>query len=149
MLIAVGLQVLAVFVGAVMAWIVGGSANGGAYAWYFFLGGASATLPSALFAWRLSRHRNKPAESYPVVFVAGELLKILLTMGMLGWVVKTQANIQWLPMLLGLIVGLKAPLFSLWFSGDRSDRIVREAQERVEQEKILASGSKDRPAGSK
>jgi hypothetical protein len=82
------------------------------------------------------------------VFVAGELLKILLTMGMLGWVVKTQANIQWLPMLLGLIVGLKAPLFSLWFSGDRSDRIVREAQERVEREKILEGGSNDRPAGN-
>ena len=85
-------------------------------------------LPNALFALRLSRHKNKPAESYPVVFFLGALIKIVLTVGLFGLVIKTQADVRWLPLISGLIVGLKAPLFALWFTGDRTTNLIVQAQ---------------------
>jgi len=48
-----------------------------------------------------------------VVFFLGTFVKIGLTLGLLAWVIKTEPDIRWLPLLIGLIVALKAPLFAL------------------------------------
>ncbi len=111
MLAAVGLQIAAV---AVLA-LVAGVTTGMESARFLLLGGAVAIVPNALFALRLSLHRKRPPESYPVVFFLGEFAKLGLTVGLLAWIVKSVPDIRWLPLLIGLIVALKAPLFALAF----------------------------------
>ena len=111
MLAAVGLQIAAV---ALLA-LVAGMTTGMESARFLLLGGAVAIVPNALFALRLSLHRKRPPESYPVVFFLGEFAKLGLTVGLLAWIVKSVPDIRWLPLLIGLIVALKAPLFALAF----------------------------------
>ena len=106
MFAAVGLQVLVVLVlaaGALAIWGLTG-------AWHLVLGGAAAIVPNGLFALRLALHRQRQAESYPVVFFLGEFAKIGLTVGLLAIVIRVVADLQWLPMLIGLIAAVKAPL---------------------------------------
>ena len=111
MLAAVGLQIAAVAVLALVAWVTTGMES----ARFLLLGGAVAIVPNALFALRLALHRKRTPESYPVVFFLGEFAKIGLTVGLLAWIVKSVPDIRWLPLLIGLIVALKAPLFALAF----------------------------------
>ena len=111
MLAAIGLQIAAV---AVLA-LVAGLATGMDSARFLLLGGAVAIVPNALFALRLALHRKRTPESYPVVFFLGEFAKLGLTVGLLAWIVKSVPDIRWLPLLIGLIVALKAPLFALAF----------------------------------
>ena len=111
MLAAVGLQIAAV---AVLA-LVAGVTTGMDSARFLLLGGVVAIVPNALFALRLALHRKRTPESYPVVFFLGEFAKIGLTVGLLAWIVKSVPDIRWLPLLIGLIVALKAPLFALAF----------------------------------
>src|SRR5690606_29952379 len=111
MLAAIGLQIAAV---AVLA-LVAGLTTGMDSARFLLLGGAVAIVPNALFALRLALHRKRSPESYPVVFFLGEFAKIGLTVGLLAWIVKSVPDIRWLPLLIGLIVALKAPLFALAF----------------------------------
>ena len=109
MFIAVGLQVATVAVLALGAglWFDWSSAL------FLVLGGAAAIVPNGLFALRLATHRGRPAESYPVVFLLGELLKIGLTLALLALFVRSSGPVDWLPLLIGLIAALKAPLFAL------------------------------------
>jgi ATP synthase protein I len=79
------------------------------------LGGTAAIVPNGLFAMRLAFHRGRSPESYPVVFFLGQFAKIGLTVGLLGAISKWAGPVQWLPLLLGLIVALKAPLFALLY----------------------------------
>ncbi len=109
MLAAIGLQIAAVVVSVLIAAATAGWES----ARFLMLGGAAAIIPNALFALRLALHRNKAPESYPVVFFLGTFVKIGLTLGLLAWVIKTEPDIRWLPLLIGLIVALKAPLFAL------------------------------------
>ena len=111
MLAAVGLQIAAV---AVLA-LVAGLTTGMESARFLLLGGAVAIVPNALFALRLALHRKRTPESYPVVFFLGEFAKLGLTVSLLAWVVKSVPDIRWLPLLIGLIVALQAPLFALAF----------------------------------
>jgi len=111
MLAAVGLQIAAV---AVLA-LVAGVTTGMDSARFLLLGGAVAIVPNALFALRLALHRKRTPESYPVVFFLGEFAKLGLTVGLLALIVKSVPDIRWLPLLIGMIVALKAPLFALAF----------------------------------
>lgn len=109
MFAAVGLQVASV--------VLLGLAAAGLSDWtnakFFVLGGVAAIVPNALFALRLALHRGRSPESYPAVFFLGEFAKIGLTLGLLAWITHWQADVRWLPLILGLIVALKAPLFAL------------------------------------
>lgn len=116
MLVAVGLQVAVV---AVLACIAG-LAFDWSSAGYLALGGLAAIIPNGLFALRLALHRGRSPESYPVVFFLGEFLKIGLTVALLALIVRTFEALDWLPMLIGLIAGLKAPLFAPFVG--RSDK---------------------------
>ena len=111
MLLAVGLQIAAVAVLMLGAGVWAGWES----AWFVMLGGAAAIIPNALFAVRLMMHRKRPPESYLVVFFLWEFVKIGLTGLLLYWVVRTQTDIRWLALLIGLIVALTAPLFALAF----------------------------------
>ena len=111
MLAAVGLQIAAVTVLASLAGVWAGWES----ARFVMLGGAAAIIPNALFALRLTLHRKRAPESYPVVFFLWQFVKIGLTIVLLFGIVQTQANIRWLALLLGLIVALQAPLFAMAF----------------------------------
>lgn len=114
MFAAVGLQVASVLILGLVAGLVTDWTN----AKFFVLGGAAAMVPNALFALRLAMHRGRSPESYPVIFFLGEFAKIGLTLGLLAWIVHWQPETRWLPMILGLIVSLKAPLFALLIARD-------------------------------
>lgn len=86
---------------------------------YVALGGAAVIIPSGLFALRLAMHRGRSAESYPVVFFLGQFAKVGLTVGLLVAIHRWLGPVQWLPLLLGLIVALKAPLFALLHVGSQ------------------------------
>lgn len=106
MFIAVAMQFVAVVLGSLVA----GVATDWTNARFLFLGGASAMIPNGLFALRLALHRKRPPESYPVVFFLGELIKIVATVLLLAWVARPYDQARWLPLLIGFIVALKAPL---------------------------------------
>lgn len=114
MFIAVGLQVATVAVLALAA----GLGFGWTSAKFLVLGGAAAIVPNALFALRLAAQRGKPAESYPAVFFVGEFAKIGLTALLVAWVARSMQPVSWLPLLVGLIAALQAPLFALLFVRD-------------------------------
>lgn len=119
MFIAVGLQiaivtVLALAAGLLVDW---GSAS------YLALGGAAAIVPNGLFALRLALHRGRPPETYPVVFFLGEFLKVGMTLGLFGLIIRYGEEIRWLALLIGFIAALKVTLFALAFRNvDRFDR---------------------------
>jgi len=107
--VAVGFQATAVLVCALGAWIFSGAPE----ALFVLYGGASAVIPNGLFALRLALHRGRAPETYPVVFFVGEALKVLASVALLGLVVQGQDDVQWLALLIGWIVALKAPLLLL------------------------------------
>lgn len=114
MFAAVGLQAASIIVLGVVTGVVADWTS----AKFFLLGGVAAVVPNALFALRLAMHRGRSPESYPVIFFLGEFAKIGLTLGLLAWVVHAEPEVRWLPLLLGLIVALKAPLFALLIAKD-------------------------------
>ncbi|MFZ9407103.1 MAG: ATP synthase subunit I [Burkholderiaceae bacterium] len=109
MFIAVGMQVAAVLGLALMAGLFFDWSSAG----YLVLGGVAAIIPNGLFALRLASHRGKPAESYPAVFFLGAFGKIGLTAALLALIAQSFESISWLPLLIGLIAALQAPLFAL------------------------------------
>lgn len=109
MFVAVGLQVATVAVLALAA----GVGFGWTSAKFLALGGAAAIVPNAVFAMRLAAQRGKSAESYPAVFFIGEFAKIGLTALLVAWVARSMQPVSWLPLLIGLIAALQAPLFAL------------------------------------
>lgn len=119
MFIAVGLQiaivtVLALGAGLMVDW---DSAR------YLALGGAAAIVPNGLFALRLALHRGRSPESYPVIFFLGEFLKIGMTIGLLGLVIKYGEDVRWLALMIGFIAALTATVFAFAFRNvDRFDR---------------------------
>jgi ATP synthase protein I len=112
MIKTVGLQVLATFAASLLAlwW----SSN--ATAMSVLVGGAAAAIPNGLFALRLAVHRNKPSESYPVVFFLGEFAKVGLTIAALAVAYKWLPNVSGASLVMGFIVALKAPLVVFFFS---------------------------------
>lgn len=115
---AVLLQIGSVLVLALGAALVSGWSS----AWYVVLGGSAAIIPNSLFAMRLALHRGRSPESYPVVFFLGQFAKIGLTAALLAALHKWLGPLQWLPLLLGLIVALQAPLFALLYVQSQPDR---------------------------
>jgi ATP synthase protein I len=114
---AVLLQIVSVLVLALGAALVADWTS----ALHVVFGGAAAIIPNSLFALRLASHRGRSPESYPVVFFLGQFAKIALTIGLLAGINKWLGPLQWLPLLLGLIVALKAPLFALLYVGAKPD----------------------------
>lgn len=122
MLIAVLLQIGSVLVLAVGAGLVAGWSSAACVV----LGGAAAIIPNSLFALRLAFHQGRPAESYPVVFFLGQFAKIGLTVALLAAMHRWMGPLQWLPLLLGLIVALKAPLFALLYVRSKPEQLTAE-----------------------
>jgi ATP synthase protein I len=104
MLRTVALQAGAVVAAALIAWLVGGGKAG----WSALFGGASYTVPNALFALRIVMSVNKPGGTTPATFFLGEFFKIGSTVGLLVLIVWAWRDVVWLALLAGLLVALKS-----------------------------------------
>jgi ATP synthase protein I len=126
----VGIQIVAVSIAALIAL----ASSGGWSAQSLLMGGLAAVVPNALFAMRLSANKGKQPESYIVTFFLGEFVKVGLTIAALGLIVKFVPQASTVEVIVGLVIGLKSSIFGLWFTGDRTDQVIRQAQANKEQD---------------
>lgn len=102
------LQLCATLLAALIAGVVAGWAAAGSAA----LGGAVYVLPSFLFVIRLEVESRRPQGPRPIVFLAGEFIKLAATLVLLVAVAVSWPGVRWLPLMFGLVVALKANLFA-------------------------------------
>lgn len=100
------LQVAAMLVVALLAWLIGGVHAALSAA----LGALASTLPNALFAWRLALDAKRPQGAGAHVFFIGELVKLLLTVALLFAIARFYDQLNWLALLAGFVVALKSYL---------------------------------------
>ncbi|MFZ5509776.1 MAG: ATP synthase subunit I [Pseudomonadota bacterium] len=108
---AVILQIGATLVAAVIAGLVAGPHGAVSAA----LGGAACFLPNLLFALRLWVASKKPGGASPAAFFVGEFIKIAATVALLAMAAILYRDLQWLALLAGLVVALKANLLAFTF----------------------------------
>lgn len=110
MLRIVLLQLAATVVAAVIAGLLGGMT--GFYS--ALLGGLCCVVPNGLFAWRLFVSVHKPGGANPVTFFIGELIKIAMTIALLGAVAWLYRDLNWLALIAAFIVALKSYIILLF-----------------------------------
>ncbi len=110
----VGWQALAGLVGVIVAWgVSGGNAavvNSAAY------GALAAWLPAVMFARMMARRMRLQANaaSALLALMVGEGIKIALTVALLLAAPKVIAQVNWLALLAGFVVTIKAAWVVLW-----------------------------------
>ncbi len=72
------------------------------------LGGAACVIPSCLFALKLYAVTKRSGASYATAFFVGELVKLVLCIGLLAAVKQIYPDVHWGAVLIGLIVTLQA-----------------------------------------
>jgi len=110
-------QALLGVVVAILAWLIaGGDAGLSALA-----GAGTYFVPNGIFALRLYLATFRPGGSGPVLFLAGEMLKIGAAVGLLWLVAQVGGDrVQWLAVLVGLIAVLKGYVLLLMFGRIRT-----------------------------
>lgn len=78
------------------------------------LGGMCCVLPNTLFALRLFAAANKPGGANPATFFVGELIKITLTVALLGATAWLYPDLNWLALIAGFVVALKSYIILLF-----------------------------------
>lgn len=105
--------------------------------WSVLLGGLSIVLPNLLFAWRLQLASPNRAV---VVWMIGELLKMMLSVVLLVLVATWFEGLVWPGLLLGIAVTAMSIFVAPWVlnravrqqDAQRIDRRLRQAPESVE-----------------
>jgi ATP synthase protein I len=75
------------------------------------VGGACIVVPNALFALRLSISRGRRPESYPVVFLLGEVFKVMATGLLMAASAKSMPWLVWPAMIGSIVLAANA----IWF----------------------------------
>jgi ATP synthase protein I len=110
---AVALQWTVVLVLALVAWIWVGRVG----AKSLLFGGLAVALPNALLALWLTARLYRTGPVGPAGMLAGELLKLGLTIALLVIGVRTMnPQIAWIALLVGLIAAVKAQWLAMWFT---------------------------------
>ena len=105
-------QALLGVVVAILAWLIAG-VDAGLSA---LAGAGTYFVPNGIFALRLYLATFRPGGSGPVLFLAGEMLKIGAAVGLLWLVAQVGGDrVQWLAVLVGLIAVLKGYVLLLMF----------------------------------
>ena len=117
-----GWQVLLALLATGLAWLLSGQASVVASVFY---GAAAVVLPSAVMAWgltssALSRLFAGVAKASLAGFFLWEGVKVLLVVAMLWSAPRIVADLNWLALVAGLVVVLKAYWLELWFRARRS-----------------------------
>lgn len=79
--------------------------------WSVLLGGLSIVLPNLLFAWRL---QSAPPSQAVVVWMVGELLKMMLSVVLLALVATWFEGVVWPGLLLGIVVAALSIFVAPW-----------------------------------
>lgn len=106
------LQLVAMVVAACTAGLLGGVSA----LWSALLGGVCCVVPNSLFALRLYVSARRPGGANPMTFFFGELIKIAMTLALMGAVVWLYRDVNWLAFVLSFIVVLKSYLITLFRS---------------------------------
>jgi len=110
--IAVALQWSVILVLAGIAWIWGERA-----AQSLLLGGAAVALPNALLALWLTLRLYRTGTVGMTSMLAGELLKLGMTITLLVMVVGAlKSQVAWLALIVGVVAALKAQWLAVWFT---------------------------------
>ena len=78
------------------------------------LGGAVSALPNFLFALRLKFTASQPGNSYTENFFLGEIIKLVLMVGLLMFVIWEYADLHWPSLLIGMVLALQAGFLAFW-----------------------------------
>jgi len=105
--------VLLQFAAAIAAGIVAGFLGGVPAFLSALLGGLCCVVPNGLFAMRLFMSA-RAGKANPMTFFFGELIKIAMTIALLGAVVWLYHDLNWLALLAGFIVALKSYIILLF-----------------------------------
>jgi len=105
--------VLLQFAAALMTGIVAGALGGMPALLSALLGGLCCVVPNGLFALRLFIGARSGTAN-PMTFFIGELIKIALTVALLGAVVWAYRDLNWLALIAGFIVALKSYIILLF-----------------------------------
>lgn len=117
-------------------WVVGAQALFGltvvliAWVWRGVLAGESAAcgaaavfFPSVMFAWGLKRQNGSPnVGSVLAGFFVWEALKIVLTIAMLIAAARLIAGLDWLALLAGFVITMKAYWLAMWLRTRRINK---------------------------
>ena len=79
--------------------------------WSVLLGGLSIVLPNLLFAWLL---QSAPPSQAVVVWMVGELLKMMLSVVLLALVATWFEGVVWPGLLLGVVVAALSIFVAPW-----------------------------------
>jgi ATP synthase protein I len=104
------LQLVVTLVAAAVAALLAGMAA----FWSALLGGLCCVVPNALFALRLFANTQKAGAANPMSFFIGELIKIALTVALLGAIAWLYRDLNWLALIASFIVVLKSYIILLF-----------------------------------
>lgn len=110
--IAIALQWAVILALSGIAWIWGERA-----AQSLLLGGAAVALPNALLALWLTLRLYRRGTVGMASMLAGELLKLGMTIALLVIVVGAlKSQVAWLALIVGVVAALKAQWLAVWFT---------------------------------
>lgn len=110
---AVALQWAVVLLLAGIAWVWFGVRD----AQSLLLGGAAVALPNALLALWLTLRLHRTGTVGMTSMLAGELLKLGVTIALLVIVVGAlKPQVAWLALIIGVVAALKAQWLAVWFT---------------------------------
>lgn len=107
---AILLQVAATVLAAVLGGLIAGLRGGVSAA----LGGLVCILPNLLFALRLKSVAGRHRASFTVNFLLGELVKLVVVVGLLVFIAREYADLHWPSMLIGLVFATQAMFLAFW-----------------------------------
>lgn len=109
--IALQWAVILLFAGVAWAW----SGTGGAVS--LLLGGAAVAVPNALLALWLTARLYRTGAVGVTSMLAGELLKLGLTIALLALIgTALRPHLAWLALIVGVVAALKAQWLAVWFT---------------------------------
>lgn len=112
-----GLQVLVGVLVALVAWLVTQDVSN---FWSAAYGALAVVVPAALFTRGLFRQRNAPSAGAVLAgFFVWEMVKIVLTMAMLFAAPRVVPHLNWLALLAGFVVTMKAFWVAIWLRSTR------------------------------
>ncbi|MDR0577302.1 MAG: ATP synthase subunit I [Candidatus Accumulibacter sp.] len=99
---------------AMLAVVLGGlivGARGGISA---ALGGVACILPNLLFALCLNSAGGRRHASFVAGFLLGELVKLVIIVGLLFFIAREYADLHWPSLLIGLAFATQAMFLAFW-----------------------------------
>ena len=110
--------------GLVVALLVWGATGARVAGWSAAYGALAVVIPAMVFVWGLARQQQAPHAGFALGgFFVWEGVKIVLTVAMLLMAPKVVLNLNWLALLAGFVVTMKAYWVAMWLHSKRNKSI--------------------------